>query len=70
MDLVDELIASVEARDSLSMQQKIDDLELAYKEEFSDSLGSFTMSSAHVVKTDLVFWRRLTHDTTTDRLNH
>ena len=33
-----ELIASVEARDGLLMQQKIDALELAYKEEFRDSL--------------------------------
>ena len=32
MDLADELIASVEARNPLSMQQKIDVLELAYKE--------------------------------------
>lgn len=38
IDLAKELIASVEARDGLLMQQKIDALELAYKEEFRDSL--------------------------------
>lgn len=38
IDLAKELIASVEARDGLLMQQKIDALELAYKEEFGDSL--------------------------------
>lgn len=34
-----ELIASVDARDGLLMQQKMDALELAYKNEFSDRLG-------------------------------
>ena len=38
IDLAKELIASVEVRDGLLMQQKIDALELAYKEEFRDSL--------------------------------
>lgn len=38
IDLAKELIASVEARNGLLMQQKIDALELAYKEEFRDSL--------------------------------
>lgn len=38
IDLAKELIASVEARDGLLMQQKIEALELAYKEEFRDSL--------------------------------
>lgn len=61
MDLVDELIASVEARDSLSMQQKIDDLELAYKEEFSDSLGSFEAMRAFA-KMNLASARYFAHN--------
>lgn len=40
VDLSNKLIASVEARDGLLMQQKMDALELAYKEEFSNSLGN------------------------------
>lgn len=61
MNLADELIASVEARDSLSMQQKIDVLELAYKEEFGDSLGSFEAMRAFV-KMNLASARYFAHN--------
>ena len=61
LDLTDELIASVEARDSLSMQQKIDALELAYKEEFGDSLGSFAAMRAFV-KMNLASARYFAHN--------
>ena len=61
MNLADELIASVEARDSLSMQQKIDALELAYKEEFGDSLGSFEAMRAFV-KMNLASARYFAHN--------
>lgn len=49
VDLSNELIASVEARDGLLMQQKMDALELAYKEEFGNSLGSFEAFRAFVL---------------------
>lgn len=61
MNLADELIASVEARDSLAMQQKIDALELAYKEEFGDSLGSFEAMRAFV-KMNLASARYFAHN--------
>lgn len=41
IDLSNELITSVEARDGLLMQQLVDALEIAYKEEFGNSLGSY-----------------------------
>lgn len=44
-----ELIASVEIRDGLLMQQKIDALELAYKEEFGDSLYCYEAIFAFVL---------------------
>lgn len=44
-----ELIASVDARDGLLMQQKVDALELAYKEEFGDSLNGFASFKAFVM---------------------
>lgn len=61
MDLADELIASVEARDSLSMQQKIDAIELAYKDEFGDSLSSFDAIRAFV-KMNLACARYFAHN--------
>ena len=61
IDLANELIASVETRDSLSMQQKMDALELAYKEEFGDSLGSFDAFRAFV-KMNLASARYFAHN--------
>ena len=49
IDLSQELVASVEVRDSLLMQQKIDALELAYKEEFGDSLYCYEAIFAFVL---------------------
>jgi hypothetical protein len=49
IDLAKELIASVEVRDGLLMQQKIDALELAYKEEFRDSLYCYEAIFAFVL---------------------
>jgi len=48
IDLANELIACVNARDSLRMQQKIDSLDLAYKEEFGDSLDCYEAVIAFV----------------------
>lgn len=44
-----ELIASVDARDGLLMQQKVDALELAYKKEFGDSLNGYVSFKAFVM---------------------
>ena len=41
IELSNELIAAVEGRNGLLMQQKVDELETAYKEKFGDSLDSF-----------------------------
>ncbi len=41
IELSNELIVAVEGRNGLLMQQKVDELETAYKEEFGDSLDSF-----------------------------
>lgn len=41
IDLANELIISVKARESLRMQQRLDELDLSYKEEFGDSLDCF-----------------------------
>lgn len=49
IDLSKELIAGVDARNGLLMQQKVDALELAYKEEFGDSLDSFESIRAFVL---------------------
>ena len=49
IDLSKELIAGVDARNGLLMQQKVDALELAYKEEFGDSLDSFESFRAFVL---------------------
>lgn len=49
ISLSKELIASVEARDGLLMQQKIDALEQAYKEEFGDSLYCYEAIFAFVL---------------------
>ena len=49
IDLSKELIASVEARDGLLMQQKMDALELAYKNEFPDRLGCYEDVFAYVL---------------------
>ena len=49
IDLSKELIASVEARDGLHMQQKMDALELAYKNEFPDRLGCYEDVFAYVL---------------------
>ena len=49
IDLSKELIASVGARDGLLMQQNIDALELAYKEEFGDSLYCYEAIYAFVL---------------------
>ena len=49
VDLSNELIAGVEARDGLLMQQKMDALELAYQEEFGSSLGGFEAYRAFVL---------------------
>lgn len=49
IDLSKELITSVEARDGLLMQQKMDALELAYKNEFPDRLGCYEDVFAYVL---------------------
>ena len=49
IDLSKELIASVDARDGLHMQQKMDALELAYKNEFPDRLGCYEDVFAYVL---------------------
>ena len=49
IDLSKEVIASVEARDGLLMQQKIDALKLAYKEEFGDALNCYEAIKAFVL---------------------
>ncbi len=49
IDLSKELIASVDARDGLLMQQKMDALELAYKNEFPDRLGCYEDVFAYVL---------------------
>lgn len=49
IDLSKELIASIEARDGLLMQQKFDALELAYKEEFGDALNCYEAIKAFVL---------------------
>lgn len=49
IDLSKELIANVDARDGLLMQQKIDSLELAYKEEFGDALNCYEAIKAFVL---------------------
>lgn len=49
IDLANELFASVESRNSLLMQQKMDALELAYKKEFGDSLDSYEAVKAFVL---------------------
>lgn len=49
INLSKELIASVDARNGLLMQQKVDALELAYKEEFGDSLNGFASFKAFVM---------------------
>jgi len=49
IDLSNELIAGVEARNSLLMQQKIDALEIAYKEEFGNSLDNYEAIIAFVL---------------------
>lgn len=49
IDLSNELVASVEARDGILMQQKVEALELAYKEEFGDSLDSYESFKAFVM---------------------
>lgn len=49
IDLSKELIASVNARDGLLMQQKMDALELAYKNEFPDRLGCYEDVFAYVL---------------------
>ena len=49
IDLSKELIASVDARDGLLMQQKMDALELAYKNEFPNRLGCYEDVFAYVL---------------------
>lgn len=49
IDLSNELIASVDARDGLLMQQKMDALELAYKNEFPNRLGCYEDVFAYVL---------------------
>ena len=49
IDLANELFASVESRNSLLMQQKMDALELAYKKEFGDSLDCYEAIKAFVL---------------------
>lgn len=49
VDLARGLIVSVEARDGLLMQKRIDALELAYKEEFGDSLYCYEAMFAYVL---------------------
>ena len=49
IELATELIASVKARDGLSMQQQMDALESAYKGEFGDSLDSYDAIKAFVL---------------------
>lgn len=41
LSLSDELISAVNARDALTMQQKIDELETAYKKHFGRRLDCF-----------------------------
>lgn len=48
-DLSKELIASVDARNGILMQQKVDALELAYKKEFGDSLNGYESFKAFVM---------------------
>ena len=49
VDLARGLIVSVEARDGLLMQKRIDALEQAYKEEFGDSLYCYEAMFAYVL---------------------
>ena len=49
IDISKELIASVDARDGLLMQQIMDALELAYKNEFPDRLGCYEDVFAYVL---------------------
>lgn len=49
IDLSNKLIAGVEVRDGLLMQQKMDALERAYKEEFGNSLGNYDAFRAFVL---------------------
>lgn len=49
INLSKDLIASVDARDGLLMQQKMDALELVYKNEFPDRLGCYEDVFAYVL---------------------
>ena len=49
IDLANELFASVESRNSLLMQQKMDALELTYKKEFGDTLDCYEAIKAFVL---------------------
>ncbi len=49
MDLSNELIASVDARNGLLMQQRMDALELSYKNEFPDRLSCYEDVFAYVL---------------------
>lgn len=49
IDLSNELISSVRNRDALLMQQQLDALDLAYREEFGDYLDSFESMKAFVL---------------------
>lgn len=48
IDISNELITNVKSRDSLRMQQLLDMLDLAYKEEFGDSLDCYDAVTAFV----------------------
>ena len=48
ISLSDELISAVNARDALTMQQKMDELEAAYKKEFGNRLDCFEAFYAFV----------------------
>lgn len=48
IDISKELIASVNARDGLLMQHKMEVLELAYKKEFPDCLDCYEDVFAYV----------------------
>ncbi len=49
IDISNDLVAAVEARDGCLMQKKINDLEQVYKDEFGDSLDSYDAYKAFVV---------------------
>lgn len=49
VDLSNELVAAVEARNELVMQQKMDALEVAYGDEFGDSLDGYEAVRAYMV---------------------